>query len=260
MQKTVKKLFHACIVQSQDENARKELAQQLAMQLLCSGSENAPCGICRDCRKVQNGTHPDLIHISRAHDAEGNPRREIYVDQIRALVADALVLPNEAERKVYIISEAEFMNTSAQNAMLKLLEEPPTHAAFILCTTSAESLLETIRSRCEVFSVNAETISPENGLAQDFVRMAASSNTAELIRFCTANEGLDTRSAAQFVAAAKVIVSEMLCLRAPDLGLSRRGMAALLEVLGRAETFLSANVGVKHVFGFLSTVSLQELK
>ena len=65
-------------------------------------------------------------------DDKGRPKREIMVDQVRAMAADASILPNEAERKVYVIHEAELMNESAQNAALKLLEEPPAWVVFIL--------------------------------------------------------------------------------------------------------------------------------
>ena len=69
--------------------------------------------------------------------------------QVRALRADAYIRPNEAERKVYILENAQTMNASAQNAMLKLLEEGPAYAAFLLLTDNAAALLPTVRSRCE---------------------------------------------------------------------------------------------------------------
>lgn len=260
MQNTEKKLFHACIVESQSARAREALALKLAQELLCSGSGKRPCGVCRDCRKVEGGIHPDLIYINRVRDSEGKPRRELYVDQIRAVIADASILPNEAGRKVYLFPEADLMNENAQNAMLKLLEEPPAHAAFILCATNAGSLLETIRSRCERFSVNDEEEATESPLSGDFIRTAAQGRREELIRFCTANEDMNTQSARAFLDGARALVSEMLCMRAPGCGLSRRGMAYLLGELEKAAGYLDANVGVRHIFGFLQTLDLQKLK
>lgn len=255
-----KKLFHACVIQSPSAEARERLALRTAQELLCSGGGKRPCGVCRDCRKVVGGIHPDLIYINRARDSEGKPRREIYVDQIRAVIADAPVAPNEAERKVYLFPEADLMNENAQNAMLKLLEEPPEHAAFILCTANAGSLLETIRSRCELFSVNAEDAPAEDTLAAEFIRAAAEGDRAELIRFCTKNEGMSTQDARAFIKSAARTAADMLCMRAPDLGLSRRGMAQLLAELDTAAKYLDANVGVRHVFGALQTLELQKLK
>ena len=77
-----------------------------------------PCGVCRDCRKVAAGIHPDLITVRRLEDDKGRPRREIVVDQIRAVNQAAWILPNEAQRKVYLIAEADKMNPAAQNAAL----------------------------------------------------------------------------------------------------------------------------------------------
>ncbi len=260
MQNTEKKLSHACIVESQSASAREALALKLAQELLCSGSGKRPCGVCRDCRKVESGIHPDLIYINRARDSEGKPRREIYVDQIRAVIADASILPNEAGRKVYLFPEADLMNENAQNAMLKLLEEPPNHAAFILCAANAGSLLETILSRCERFSVNGDDAPSESPLPADFIDAAALGRREELIRFCTANEGMTTQSARAFLDGARALVLDMLCMRAPARSLSRRGMAYLLGELERAAVYLDANVGVRHIFGFLQTLDLLKLK
>ncbi len=260
MQNAGKKLSHACIIESQSARERESLALKTAQEFLCSSSGKRPCGACRDCRKVEGGIHPDLIYINRARDSEGKPRRELYVDQIRAVIADASILPNEAGRKVYLFPEADLMNENAQNAMLKLLEEPPAHAAFILCAANAGSFLPTILSRCERFSVNGEDETAESPLSADFIRTAAEGKREELIRFCTANENMNTQGARAFLDGTRALVSEMLCMRAPDLGLSRRGMAHLLGELEKAGEYLDANVGVKHIFGFLQTLDLNKLK
>ena len=108
-----------------------------------SGAFAAPCGVCKHCVKVTRGVHPDVKAVS----AESG-KREITVDQIRLLKRDIIVLPNEAERKVYIINDADLMNKSAQNALLQMLEEPPSHAVFILETDNPAALYPTVRSRC----------------------------------------------------------------------------------------------------------------
>ncbi len=114
--------------------------------MLCaaSGGER-PCGRCAPCRKVFSGVHPDVAVISGPR--EGKP---ITVDQVRALRSDAYIRPNEGERKIYLLEQADRMNQSAQNAMLKLLEEGKTaYAVFLLLAGNGGGLLQTVRSRCE---------------------------------------------------------------------------------------------------------------
>lgn len=128
----MEKLSHAYIVSSASEEEGLKQAVTLASEMLCSGMGKKPCGVCRDCRKIKAGVHPDLGFVRRSLDDKGNKKRDIQVDQIRDMGADAYVLPNEANGKVYIIEEAETMNESAQNAALKLFEEPPDGVHFIL--------------------------------------------------------------------------------------------------------------------------------
>lgn len=108
-------------------------------------------------------------------DDKGRPKREIMVDQVQRKAADASILPNEAERKVYVIHEAELMNESAQNAALKLLEEPPAWVVFILCTVNSERLLPTVRSRCTEISSGGEKQmdAAMKKLASDYLKAVA---------------------------------------------------------------------------------------
>ena len=101
------------------------------------------CDACSSCRKIDAGTHPDLIMVSPE-------KGEIRVDEIRA-VTDALSLrAYEGKRKVAVIDDADTMNQSAANAFLKTLEEPPDDSLIILIASNSERLPETIRSRCSV--------------------------------------------------------------------------------------------------------------
>ena len=144
------RLSHAYLISAPDMQAALAQVGELAAAAVCTGGGKKPCHQCRACHKVAENIHPDVITIARLEDDKGRPKREIGVDQIRQLSADACVMPNEAARKVYIIREAETMNIPAQNAALKLLEEPPLGALFLLCTTNASQLLPTVRSRCVV--------------------------------------------------------------------------------------------------------------
>ncbi len=145
------KLFHATILNGA-ALARRERARSLAAAMVCTEGGGSPCGACRDCRKVASGIHPDVIGVERFME-EKDLGGEIKVAAVRALRADAFIKPNEAARKVYLIDRADALNLSAQNALLKLLEEGPAYAAFVLMTDRVGALLETIRSRCSVVSV-----------------------------------------------------------------------------------------------------------
>lgn len=120
------------------------LAHMLAKGLLCTGCGQKPCGVCNSCLKVENNSHPDLECI----DYED---KEIPVSLARELRQNVYVLPNDSERKVVLIRHAHKLNVSAQNALLKVLEEPPKYAFFILTSENAGSILETIRSRCSKY-------------------------------------------------------------------------------------------------------------
>lgn len=250
-----KHLSHAYIVSAASEEARSALSLELAQALVCSGGGEVPCGVCRDCRKTAEGIHPDVVTIERQTDDKGNRKREIFVDQVRYMVSDAYVLPNEAERKVYIVKDADTMNASAQNAALKLLEEPPRAAAFILCAANPGMLLPTVRSRCEIISRNSAPEKPDEAaaeLADGFIAAAAAKDRAKILAWCMGNEDMDTSSAAAFAQCAAEKLDDMLCLRAPDRGMERKQMMELAELMKKCGERLAVNTGVKHVLGLLA--------
>ena len=163
-------LSHAFLLLGADAKAMKETALLAAQALLCAAADGEkPCGRCVHCKKVKKGIHPDLTAVERMKD-----KREISVEQVRALRQEAFVLPNEAARKVFLIPEADTMNAAAQNALLKVLEEPPPYAAFLLMGKNPGSFLETVRSRCvelRVQAAAAETVPSEeaSALAEAFI-------------------------------------------------------------------------------------------
>ena len=113
-----KTLSHAYILTGGTPQARLDAARALSAALVCTGpADHRPCGTCHHCKKVAGGIHPDVTVI------QGDGGKPINVSQVRALRADAYVRPNEAERQVYLLQDADEMNDSAQHAMLKLLEE-----------------------------------------------------------------------------------------------------------------------------------------
>ena len=132
------------------------LAQMLSAALLCSADTIRPCGTCLSCRKVLDNIHPDCI----VYDLSDSENRK--VDAARRLRREASILPNDSDRKVFIITQAHTLNPAAQNALLKVLEEPPRYCFFLLLTSNPSALLETIRSRCTHYRLSPLQETPFN--------------------------------------------------------------------------------------------------
>lgn len=133
-------LSHCYILTGPEGSGKKTLAKIIAAAFQCTCGGNAPCGTCPACRKIFGGGHPDVITVD-------SDKATVPIKVIREMQADAYIRPNEGRRKVYLIPRGQDMQDPAQNALLKLLEEPPEYCAFILMTDHAEKLLPTVRSR-----------------------------------------------------------------------------------------------------------------
>lgn len=138
-------LPHAIIISGEAGSGRHTAAKEIAQSMVCSQPDLAPCGCCANCRKAAQGIHPDVIGLERFLES-GDVGKETRVYAVRAIREDAQIRPNEANCKVYLIDQP--MNQQAQNAMLKLLEEGPAYARFLILLENSASLLETVRSRC----------------------------------------------------------------------------------------------------------------
>ena len=254
----VSRLHHAYIVSEPDGEHCLALAGELAAALVCTSHGPVPCGVCQACRKVREGIHPDVTVIRRETGKDGRKKTEISVDQIRAMAADACVLPNESPRKVYIVDEAEKMNFSAQNAALKLLEEPPAGVYFLLCTPNPGSLLATVRSRCATLARNSqEQEDPELGKkAEAFLRTLAKGDRLGLMSWCAANEGMDSRQAPDFFALLQTRITELLCRRGENPGLERQELLRLSDVCQRCMEALRVNVSCKQIFALLTVEAI----
>ncbi|WRS27272.1 ATP-binding protein [Oscillospiraceae bacterium MB08-C2-2] len=155
------RLFHAVLAEGP---GREQLARRLAQAALCEG-EPKPCGQCSHCHKAEKGVHPDIL----VYGGSGS----FPVEQVREIRTQAFVMPNEARGKVFILEEAQNMTIQAQNALLKILEEPPSGVVFVLTCDNKARLLTTILSRVTVLSLE-EDISSQEGLEQaaSFLREA----------------------------------------------------------------------------------------
>lgn len=143
-----KRIPHAIIIEGESGFGKSELAKLITKAVLC-GDENAPCENCSSCHLVDVGSHPDM-HVV-APEAK---KKNIAVDQIREVRLQAYTKPQMSEASVFLIDRAETLNAQSQNTLLKVLEEPPGNAVFIFLCNNLSALLDTVVSRCVIYSLN----------------------------------------------------------------------------------------------------------
>ncbi len=142
------RVSHAYLVVGPQQVGKMVMALELARALNCEGPEKA-CGACPHCEKVTGGTHPDVQVIGLVKDQKGDRlRKEIGIDQVRALQHDAGLHPYWGRYRVFIVDEAQRLSTEAANCLLKTLEEPPPACIIILLATDDRTLPQTVSSRC----------------------------------------------------------------------------------------------------------------
>jgi DNA polymerase-3 subunit delta' len=186
-------LSHSLLIHGPIGAGHREIASRFGQSVFCETGEGpfGACGKCRNCRRIWQGIHPDWIWLEPNREAKGLPN--ISIDSLRSL-QDRLVLePYEGPKVVGCIFEAEKMRPEAANSLLKLVEEPPEHAQFILVTENRQKILPTIRSRC--IPIPLAPPSPET-LAEELVE-TGNWQAGEAIQAAlwSLNEGLDPEGA-----------------------------------------------------------------
>lgn len=165
------KISHAYIINGEADSGKKMLAGAFATTLQCERGGVESCGTCQSCIQAKNKNHPDIITVT--HEKPN----VISVDEIREQVLDSIcVKPYKSKYKIYVIPDAQLMNTQAQNALLKTIEEPPEYGILILLTSNLDKLLPTVQSRCIV--LNTKPVRERDMLAYLMNEMNLSRETA----------------------------------------------------------------------------------
>lgn len=165
---------HALLIAGERGIGKKTLAALISRALVCSG-EDKPCNKCNSCEKAKSNIHPDISFI----DAEES---SVDVKRIRDLKRDAILVPNDSDRKVYIIANAGALNHPSQDALLKILEEPPSFTFFILLCNSASDLLPTIVSRTAHITLSPLSDAEIASIIDKKLPELSSAERSELIR------------------------------------------------------------------------------
>ena len=152
------RISHFYLISGPEGSGKHTLARHLAAALLCK-EEDAPCCRCGSCRRVLEGNHPDFITVD---DPE---HKTVAVKIVRQAREDVFIRPNESDYKIYLFPQE--LGIEGQNALLKILEEPPSYGVFMLLTDNPEKLLPTVRSRCTELALRAL---PEDVLVKALAR------------------------------------------------------------------------------------------
>ena len=163
---SARRLPHAILLEGEAGLGKRTLGRWIARSALC-GSGERPCGKCRSCELFAAGTHPDFVEIMPEKG-----KKSVTVDRIRELRRQAFIKPHISERRVFFISDCGSMNEQAQNALLKILEEPPQGVIFILAAPSKTVLLDTVISRCVILTLSP----PERAEAAQVIKKITAEN------------------------------------------------------------------------------------
>ena len=167
-------ISHFYLISGPQGSGKHTLAKLLAEAILCESSQRG-CGSCVHCRKMRSGNHPDFITV------EDPEHKNVAVKIVRQIREDMFIRPNEAAHKIYLFPQE--LGLEGQNALLKILEEPPAYGVFLLLTDNPDKLLPTVRSRCTELKLQAlEEKTIRNQLRLDFPKATEDDIAAAIFR------------------------------------------------------------------------------
>lgn len=261
-------LSHALLFSGSGD--RIAAAQYAAAAMECQGGGQKPCGTCPACRKVFSGIHPDVITVrDEAH-------KNLSVDTVRQIRADAYIRPNEGARKVYIFPDCTILTEQDQNVLLKIVEEGPPYAAFLFCAENSSVVLQTLRSRCVELKLHpAVTVEKESSEAGvELCRLLAAGKRGAVTELMVRLEKkrLDRDGLAAMLDQARTLLAAALLAQygqspeGPDAALivqlgkrlTKQRIMGTIELLQTYRGACSYNVGASHVLGALA-VELEEI-
>lgn len=244
---------------------REGLARYTAAAMECTADGGRPCGVCSACRKAGGDIHPDIITV---RDPE---HKNIAVDVVRAIRADAYIRPNEGRRKVYLFPDCALLTEQDQNVLLKIVEEGPPYAAFLFCAENPSQVLQTLRSRCVEVKLRPGTAEADEGLSEaaaELCRAAGSRRRGAVAELAVRLEkkrmdreavaAMLERSRASFAAALLLLYDrqpgEIDREIAPFLAknLTKSQIMSTIELLQKYHGECAYNVGSGHVLGALA--------
>lgn len=241
---------HSYLISGPAGSGKRTLTKLLCAAMECQRDGNVPCGVCPQCRKVLNDSHPDVIFVD---DPE---KKSVSVGLARWAAGDLYVRPNEGKKKIYVFPRAQALNPQAQNALLKVMEEPPAYGTFLLLSDRAEGLLPTVRSRCVELTmrpVPEETALPwlrqrfpqaeETALRAAWRRSSGwlGQAAAELENGQLTDERAE-RLCEAFAAGDRLLLTELLCK------LERCKREQLIPILRQSQAFLADALAAKSGF------------
>ena len=261
-------LSHALLFSGSGD--RIAAAQYAAAAMECQGGGQKPCGTCPACRKVFSGIHPDVITVrDEAH-------KNLSVDTVRQIRADAYIRPNEGARKVYIFPDCTILTEQDQNVLLKIVEEGPPYAAFLFCAENSSVVLQTLRSRCVELklhpAVTVEKESSEAGVELCRLLAAGKRGTVTELMVRLEKKRLDRDGLAAMLDQARTLLAAALLAQygqspeGPDAALivqlgkrlTKQRIMGTIELLQTYRGACSYKVGASHVLGALA-VELEEI-
>lgn len=249
---TLNRMPHAIIIESKDKEKSLELASFLSMWAVCTG-KNKPCGICEQCHKAKEKAHADIKY------AYPEKKSKTYsIDQMRDILKDSFIRPNEANAKVYIFEEADNrLSAVVQNSFLKLLEEPPQNVFFILLCENSKKLLITILSRCVLLRIKSEQKFDKSAAqsAKEIVHGILSTREYELLK--AVNTLCDKEKSDEILSIVKLILRDGLailsgadCIFDEELGkiisthMTKSKILEMIELTEAAKSKITQNINI----------------